>query len=76
LILYFLNYIQVEFILIYKDKNQVVRRVNNEVLEILREYDPELSERIKERKFYESNKEWIESKLNINRVLKNCYKKN
>jgi hypothetical protein len=27
----------------------------------LREYDPELTERIKERKFYEFNKDWINS---------------
>ena len=35
--------------------------MNDECLNILREYDEELSERIKERKFYETNKEWIES---------------
>jgi hypothetical protein len=33
----------------------------DEVLAILREYTPELSETIKEKKFYFHNKEWIES---------------
>ena len=43
------------------DKNPCVRKVNDELLDILREYDPDLSESIKERKFYEHNREWIES---------------
>jgi len=34
-----------------QDKNPTVRKVNDEVLDILREYDPELSERVKEKKF-------------------------
>jgi hypothetical protein len=68
-----------------QDKNPTVRRVNDDLLDILRvnhinifffikkkknwfhfklckkDYDSDLSERIKERKFYEYNKEWIES---------------
>ncbi len=43
------------------DKNPHVRKINDDLLDILREYDPDLSERVKERKFYEHNREWIES---------------
>jgi hypothetical protein len=42
--------------------------MNDEVLSVLREYNPELSETIKEKKFYFHNREWIESM--------NAYEKN
>lgn len=43
------------------DKNLNVRRVNDDLLDILREYDIELTEKVRERKFYEFNNDWIES---------------
>lgn len=44
-----------------QDKNLNVRKVNDDLLDILREYDIELTEQVRERKFYEFNREWIES---------------
>ncbi|KAL4495141.1 hypothetical protein ABPG72_007248 [Tetrahymena utriculariae] len=41
--------------------NQVLKQINDDVLDILREYHPDLSESIKEKKYYEYNREWIES---------------
>ncbi|EGR29311.1 kinesin-associated protein 3, putative [Ichthyophthirius multifiliis] len=43
------------------DRNPVIQKVNDDVLDIIREYQPELSERIKQRKYYEFNREWIQS---------------
>jgi len=44
-----------------QDKNLEVRKINDELLDILREYDEDFTERVRERKFYEFNKEWVES---------------
>lgn len=35
--------------------------MNDQVLNILKEYNQDLCERVKERRFYQHNKEWIES---------------
>lgn len=35
--------------------------MNDRVINILREYNQELSERVKERRFYQHDKEWVES---------------
>lgn len=51
-----------------QDKNAIVRKVNDDILDILREEDQELSERIKEQKFFEHNQEWIESIEEFKRV--------
>ncbi|CAK60695.1 unnamed protein product (macronuclear) [Paramecium tetraurelia] len=42
------------------DKNQKVKQMSQEVLDILREYDQELCEKIKETKFCEYNQLWVE----------------
>ncbi|CAD8142495.1 unnamed protein product [Paramecium octaurelia] len=42
------------------DKNLKVRQMSQEVLDILREYDQELCEKIKETKFCEYNQLWVE----------------
>ncbi|CAD8046643.1 unnamed protein product [Paramecium primaurelia] len=42
------------------DKNKKVKQMSEEVLDILREYDQELCEKIKEIKFSEYNQLWIE----------------
>lgn len=43
------------------EKNQKIRKMNDQVLNILKEYNQDLCERVKERRFYQHNKEWIES---------------
>ena len=35
--------------------------MNDRVIDILKEYNSEMNERVKERRFYQHNKEWVES---------------
>jgi len=35
--------------------------MNDQIINILRDYNQDLHERVKERRFYQHNKEWIES---------------
>eukprot|EP00828_Plagiopyla_frontata_P008499 TRINITY_DN1423_c0_g1_i1.p1 TRINITY_DN1423_c0_g1~~TRINITY_DN1423_c0_g1_i1.p1 ORF type:complete len:273 (+),score=63.42 TRINITY_DN1423_c0_g1_i1:203-1021(+) len=53
LIILFLQYIS--------DKNKVITEMNNNILNVIKEYDAELAEKIKEIKYSEHNKEWLES---------------
>ncbi|CAD8131812.1 unnamed protein product [Paramecium pentaurelia] len=52
--------ILLQFIQQLNDKNQKVKQMSQEVLDILREYDQELCEKIKETKFCEYNQLWVE----------------
>eukprot|EP01017_Pseudomicrothorax_dubius_P008562 TRINITY_DN12824_c0_g3_i3.p1 TRINITY_DN12824_c0_g3~~TRINITY_DN12824_c0_g3_i3.p1 ORF type:complete len:238 (+),score=67.86 TRINITY_DN12824_c0_g3_i3:62-775(+) len=44
-----------------EDSNQNIRAVNNDILDIVLEYDDTLAEKIKEKKFCAWNKVWLES---------------
>jgi hypothetical protein len=43
------------------DKNRHIRAINNDILDIVIEYDDNLAEKIKEKKFLTFNKVWVKS---------------
>eukprot|EP01015_Nassula_variabilis_P016940 TRINITY_DN2629_c0_g1_i7.p1 TRINITY_DN2629_c0_g1~~TRINITY_DN2629_c0_g1_i7.p1 ORF type:complete len:232 (-),score=29.01 TRINITY_DN2629_c0_g1_i7:23-718(-) len=43
------------------DPKKLIRKMNDEILDLVMDYDPDLSEQIKEKRFYAHNREWIES---------------
>lgn len=43
------------------DSNSHIRKIVDEVLDVLKDYSEELAEKIKERKFYFHNRIWLES---------------
>jgi Kinesin-associated protein (KAP) len=53
-------------------KNPQIKKLNDEILDIIRDQNPNLSEMIKEKKFYLYNKEWIESVEEYDKTLMNA----
>jgi len=64
------------------DKNLRIRRLVNDIDNLIMEFDPNLAERIKTKKFYTHNQEWIDSMeqfedtMNWNRYMAGGYQEN
>ena len=59
------------FIRLLELKNIEIKKIDDEILDILRDQNPNLSEMIKEKKFYLYNKEWIESVEEYDKTMLN-----